>query len=259
MKKLKLIDQIANKLVYAFKHNNIISPIPLKFVKNINKAQELRVLCESKVKWPVIGFKAGGTAIPVLKKLGEKEPFYASIYKKNLLKTGKRVKINKYTLGIELEVCYLIKKNFFQSNNLITMKNISKYITGMSTCIEVVGYRQRKKGLKYLGDICGDFGANVKFIIGQNKKYKKINFNNLKTNIRNKSSMQSVNGNTNTVYKNPLNSCRFVLNKLKKDQIKLDHNFYVFTGSTVGVVPINKKGIFIGKIDKLGSVKAKII
>jgi 2-keto-4-pentenoate hydratase len=54
-----------------------------------------------------------------MKKLKEKEPFYASIYKRNFLKSGKKVKINKSTLGIELEVCYLIKKNFFikRSNN----------------------------------------------------------------------------------------------------------------------------------------------
>ena len=258
MKKLKLIDQIANKLVYAFKHNNIISPIPLKFVKNINKAQELRVLCESKVKWPVIGFKAGGTAIPVLKKLGEKEPFYASIYKKNLLKTGKRVKINKYTLGIELEVCYLIKKNFFQSNNLITMKNISKYISHMSPCIEVVGYRQKKKGVTSFGDLSSDFGANVKFLIGQKKKYKKVNIGNLKTVISNKKINQTVSGNTGAVYISPLNSLRFVLNKLKKDKVNLNKDFYVFTGSTVGVVPILGKGLYAGKIDKLGSAKAII-
>ena len=65
-------------------------------------------------------------------------------------------------------------------------------------------------------------------------------------------------GNTNTVYVNPLNSLRFVLNKLKKDKINLDKNFYVFTGSTVGVVPILGKGVYVGKINKLGSVKALI-
>ena len=259
MKKLTEIERLANKLVKAFLKNKIIAPVPLKYAKNINLADKLRKLCESKITRPVVGFKAGGTAIPILKKLREKEPFYASIYNHNFLKNGRTVKVNKYTLGIELEVCFLIKKEFFKSNGFITMKNISKYITSMASCIEIVGYRQRKKGLKYLGDICGDFGANVKFIIGQNKKYAKINFRNLKTNIVCKSSMQSVNGNTNSVYKNPLNSCRFVLNKLKKDKIKLDHNFYVFTGSTVGVVPIKKKGIFIGKIEKLGSVTTKII
>jgi len=33
----------------------------------------------------------------------------------------------------------------------------------------------------------------------------------------------------------------------------------VFTGSTVGVTPILGKGFYQGRIDKLGSVKAKII
>ena len=128
----------------------------------------------------------------------------------------------------------------------------------MAPCIEIVGYRQRKKGIKSFGDLCSDFGANVKFLIGQKKKYKKINIENLKTNIANKKINQSVNGNTNTVYINPLNSLRFVLNKIKKDKINLNKDFYVFTGSTVGVVPIKDKGLYIGKIDKLGSVKALI-
>lgn len=129
----------------------------------------------------------------------------------------------------------------------------------MFPCIEVVGYRQRKKGIKSLGDLCSDFGANVKFVIGSKKKFKNIKINNLKTNISNNSAKQSVNGNTNTVYVDPLNSLKFVLKKLQKDKIKLSQDFYIFTGSTVGVVPILKKGLYVGKIDKLGSVKTKII
>ncbi len=49
--------------------------------------------------------------------------------------------------------------------------------------------------------------------------------------------------NTNAVYVNPINSLWFVLNKVKKDKINLGKDFYVFTGSTVGVVPITKKGM----------------
>ena len=80
----------------------------------------------------------------------------------------------------------------------------------------------------------------------------------MKTNIANKKINQSVNGNTNTVYINPLNSLRFVLNKVKKDKINLNKDFWVFTGSSVGVVPIKGKGLYIGKIEKLGVVKALI-
>jgi 2-keto-4-pentenoate hydratase len=49
-----------------------------------------------------------------------------------------------------------------------------------------------------------------------------------------------------------------VLNKIKKDKTNLNKDFYVFTGSTVGVVPILGKGLYTGKIEKLGSVKAII-
>ena len=138
------------------------------------------------------------------------------------------------------------------------MKNVSKFISHMAPCIEVVGYRQRKKGITSFGDLCSDFGANVKFLIGKKKKYKKINIGNLKTIISNKKIKQRVNGNTNTVYINPLNSLSFVLNKVKKDKINLNKDFYVFTGSTVGVVAILGKGQYYGKIEKLGTVKVII-
>ena len=253
-----LIEKTSDKLVEAFLKNKIISPISSKFTKNLLEAQKLRKLCESKIKQPVIGFKAAGTGIPLIKKFKEKEPFYVSVYKKNFLKSGKSVKINKSTLGIELEVCYKVKKSFFSSKGPITTKNISKYISQIAPCIEVVGYRQRKKGITSFGDLCSDFGANVKFLIGSSKKYKKIDVANLKTNISNKKINQSVNGNTNTVYINPLNSLKFVLNKVKKDKINLNIDFWVFTGSSVGVVPIKGKGLYIGKIDKLGSVKTII-
>ena len=119
--KKTLKDKISDKLVNAFLKNKIISPIPKKFTKKLTEADKFRKLCESKIKEPVIGFKVGGTGIPLMHKLKEKEPFYASIYKRNVLKSGEKVKINKSTLGIELEVCYLIKKSYFSSKNPIIL------------------------------------------------------------------------------------------------------------------------------------------
>tara|TARA_B100000795_G_scaffold105978_1_gene78208 strand:- start:988 stop:1761 length:774 start_codon:yes stop_codon:yes gene_type:complete len=252
------IENLSDKLVNAFLKNKIIAPLPLRYTKKLDNAQKFRKLCESKIKSPIIGFKAAGTAIPVIKKLKEKEPFYASIFKMNFLKSGQKVKITKSTFGIEVEVCYLVKKSFFISKGSINLRNINKYISHMAPCIEIVGYRQRKKGIKSFGDLCSDFGCNVKFLIGKKQKYKKINIGNLKTNITNKKMKQSVDGNTNTVYVNPLNALRFVLNKIKKDKVNLNKDFYVFTGSTVGIVPILGKGLYSAKIQSLGSVKAII-
>ena len=254
----KEIEKFADKLVNAYKKNKLISPLPIKYTKNIKNATKLRKLCESKIKTKVVGFKAGGTALPVLKKLKEKEPFYSAIFKNNVLKSGKSVKINRSTLGIEVEVGYFINKKFFDSTVMITMKNVSKFITHMMPCIEVVGYRQKKQGIEFLGDLASDFGANMKFLIGPKKKFKKVNIGNLKCNIKSVKTGSVVNGNTNSVYINPLNSLRFVLNKMRKDKIKLNSNFYVFTGSTVGVVPLKNKGMYIAKIDKIGTVKSLI-
>ena len=253
-----LIEKTSDKLVKAFLKNKIISPISSKFTKKLNEAQKLRKLCENKINEPVIGFKAAGTGIPLIKKLKEKEPFYGSVYSKNLLRSGKRVKINQYVLGIELEVCYLIKKNFFLSKQKISKNNITKFITHMAPCLEIVGYRQRKKGVKYLGDLCSDFGANIKFLIGKKTKFKKINIGNLNTYVKNNKNKEITNGNTSAVYINPLNSLIFVLKKIKRDKINLNKNFYIFTGSTVGIVPFTNKGTYIGKIEKLGSVKTTV-
>ena len=255
----KEIEKLADKLVNAYKKNKLISPLPIRYTKNIKNAVKLRKLCESKIKTEVVGFKAGGTGLPVLKKLKEKEPFYSAIFKNNVLKSGKSVKINRSTLGIEVEVGYLINKKFFDNKGIINIKNVSKFITHMMPCIEVVGYRQKKQGIKFLGDLASDFGANIKFLIGPKKKFKNQNVKNLKTILINKKINQVVNGNTNTVYIDPMNSLRFVLRKLQIDKIKHNKDFYVFTGSTVGVVPILSKGFYLGKIDKIGSVKAKII
>ena len=252
------IKKFAQKLVNAYKKNKLISPLPIKYTKNINNATRLRKICESKIKTKIVGFKAGGTALPVLKKLNEKEPFYSAIFKNNVLKSGKSVKINSSTLGIEVEVGYLIDKKFLDNKGLITIKNVSKYISHMMPCIEVVGYRQKKQGIKFLGDLASDFGANIKFLIGSKKKFRKLNIGNLKCSIKNVKTGNVINGNTNTVYINPLNSLRFVLNKMRKDKIKLNSNFFVFTGSTVGVVPLKNKGMYIAKIDKIGTVKSAI-
>ena len=254
----KELATLSKKLAKAFNTNSLIAPLPSKFCKNTKNANLLRVASEKLIKSPVIGFKAGGTGKAMLKKWKEKEPFYASIFKKNLVKTNSKVKLSKNTFGIELEVFYFLKKNVLESKSKITEKNIGRYIEGMGPCIELVGYRQRKKGVSCLGDLTADFGCNVKFIIGKKQKYKKIKFNNLPTTLFNKKSGQTVNGNTKAVYDSPLKSLVWLVNRARKDKVTTNKNFYVFTGSTVGVVPILKKGLFEGQIKSLGTVKTTV-
>ena len=64
---------------------------------------------------------------------------------------------------------------YFDLKQKASKKNIKKFISHIAPCIEVVGYRQKKKGIKSLGDLCSDFGANVKFVIGPKKKFKNQN------------------------------------------------------------------------------------
>lgn len=251
------LQKTAKKLSNAFIRGKLISPINRKFCNSSKQANILRSLCEEQIKSEIVGFKAGGTGKAMLKKWGEKEPFFASIYKRNLLKSNSRVKINKYNLGIELEVFFYLKKSILLSKNKMTEKNIGKYIISMGPSIEVVGYRQKKRGLKTLGDLISDFGANVKFINGSKKKYKKLNFANLKTELMHVKSGSKTQGNTKSVYDSPIKSLVWLINKIRRRK-SINKNFYVFTGSTVGVVPIKYKGLFSGNIEKLGKVKTRI-
>ena len=84
------IEILSDKLVKAFLNNKIIKALPLKYTKRLSEAEKIRKLCESKISDPIIGFKAAGTGIPVMRKLKEKKPFYASIFKKNFIKVVKK-------------------------------------------------------------------------------------------------------------------------------------------------------------------------
>ncbi len=53
-----LIEKTSDNLVKAFLKNKIISPISSRFTKKLKEAQKLRILCESKIKLPIVGFKA---------------------------------------------------------------------------------------------------------------------------------------------------------------------------------------------------------
>ena len=70
-----LIEKTSDKLVNAFLKNKIIAPIPLRFTKKLKEAQKLRKLCESKINLPIVGFKAAGTGIPLIKNLRKKSLF----------------------------------------------------------------------------------------------------------------------------------------------------------------------------------------
>ena len=91
---------VANRLVNAFLKNKIINPISSRYTKKLSNADKFRKLCESKIKKPIAGYKAAGTGIPVLKKFKEKEPFYASVYKHNILKNKKKIKRKRALLCI---------------------------------------------------------------------------------------------------------------------------------------------------------------
>ena len=86
----KSLIKLANQLSNAFLKNKIIKPLPLKITKKLKVANQFRKLCESKINEPIIGFKAGGTSIPLLKKLKSKKNLFMLLFIKKFLKNGKK-------------------------------------------------------------------------------------------------------------------------------------------------------------------------
>ena len=60
----KNMNFFAKKLTNAFLNDKIIKPIPKKYTNKLTIANSFRKLCESKIKKPIIGFKAVATAAP---------------------------------------------------------------------------------------------------------------------------------------------------------------------------------------------------
>ena len=178
-----------------------------------------------------------------------KRTYSGGVLKINNLKKNKipsYIKLKKYNVNFKTFLNNFLENNFLQFKRFLKKKLFKMPSYSKLNSI---------KNIKLEGDfLIDDFSK----LIFTKKKFKKIKIGNLKTVIKNTKINQIVHGNTNSVYINPLNSLRFVLNKIKKDKINLKKDFYVFTGSTVGVVPIKGRGIYFGKIDKLGSVRTLI-
>ena len=178
-----LIEKTSDKLVKAFLRNKIISPIPSKFSKKLSEAQKLRKLCESKIKEPVIGFKAAGTGIPLIKKFKEKEPFYASVYKRNVLRSGKKVKINKFNDSyrdfIHIDDVSKIYEKFLKNKKKFIIADIG---TGKVTSINKLIKRYVTKDKKIISNIkkkneISHSKANTTVLKKIMNKYKYTNIN----------------------------------------------------------------------------------
>ena len=61
------------------------------------------------------------------------------IYKINVLESGKRVKVNKSTLGIELEVCYKIKIDTFTS--YLVRVNFDITVNATRICVLFISFK----------------------------------------------------------------------------------------------------------------------
>ena len=244
------INTFSENLANARKQNLIIEPIPNNICKNSKLVKKIRSLAEKKLKWQPYGFKIGATNKKISKVLKAKEPFYSYLFKETFFKNHSKLKLTKNTLGIELEIAYKISRKIFKKK-IKNKSQLKQFIFGLAPAIELVGFRQNLRNIKYAGQAAIDFGLNISFV--KSKIYKEKNILNFssKTELVNLNTKKIYNGHSNQVMNNPINSLFWLIKKLQKQNISLSEDFWVSTGTTTPIIPVKKGDHFMGKINKI--------
>ena len=250
----KQINTFSNSLAFARKRNILIKPLPINISKNINLVKQIKNFAEAKLEWHPIGFKIGATNKDIMKILKTKEPFYSFIFKEQTFKSKEKLKLPPNTLGIELEVAYKIRKEIFNIK-INKKKQLKKYINGIAPAIELVGYRQKLKKINFVGQAVVDFGLNISFVKSKIYKIKNILDFHSKTKITNLNNKKVYLGHTKNVLGNPINALFWLIKELQKNEIFLNNDFWVTTGSTTSIVPVKKKKTLLVKFHQLEKFK----
>ena len=249
----KKINIFSSSLAEARKKNTLIQPLPIYISKNLDLAKQIKTLAEAKLEWNPIGFKIGATNKKIMKLLKAKEPFYSYLFKEQTFSNKKQLKLTPQILGIELEIAYKVSKKIFDTE-IYKKEQLKSYIYGVAPAIELVGYRQKIKKIKYAGQAVVDFGLNISFVKSKIYKTKNILNLKLKTKITNLKSKKIYSGHSNNVMGNPINALFWLINDLKKKDVSLDKDFWVATGSTTSIIPVKKGDNFLGEILPIGKV-----
>jgi 2-keto-4-pentenoate hydratase len=255
----KAIETIAHKLVTARYNNKFIPKISKSLIQNPKTAAAICRKVEQELLWNPIGFKAGATNKAVWKKLKAESPFFSYLYEETTYENNSKIPLQNNLLGIELEVAFKIKNELFQYNKKITKSNVKQFIIGMAPALEIVGFRQKIKAIDCLGRMISDFGLNVAFVAGKLKKYNLKKITNVKTLLINKKNNMKYPGISSNVLGDPINSLIWLLNAIKKNQMFLSFDFWVTTGSTTAIIPMQRGDHFVGNIPGVGKVSAKIV
>ena len=250
----KEINTFSSLLALARKKNFLIKPLPINVFKNINIANQIKNFAEAKLEWHPIGFKIGATNKKIMKILKASKPFYSFLFKEQTFDSKKKVKLAPNTLGIELEVAYKISKTIFKTR-INKKKQLKKFINGIAPAFELVGYRQKIKKTNFVGQAIVDFGLNISFIKSKIYKIKNILHFQSKTKITNLCNKKVYLGHTKNILGNPINSLFWLIKELQNREIFLNSDFWVTTGSTTAIVPVQKNEKFIGEISPIGKVQ----
>ena len=140
-----------------------------------------------------------------------------------------------------------------------SLKTIYKSIDLVLPSIEIVDSRFQDWTKVGINNIIADNAANAYWIHGnENNNLNLFNFNDHPVLVYINDKITHT-GNSNKVLNNPINSLRWLINKLAAKGKNLNKNDYISTGTCTPAIPINKGDNICADFGKLGKIKLNFI
>lgn len=229
--------------------------------KNINDAyliqEKLKINYLTLKENFCIGKKVGCTNIEAQKQVGVNEPFYGNLYSR--FSASNNCSLNSKNFSepyIEPEISFVIKKDIDISKAPFSIKNIDEIFEGIICSIEIVDFRFRKS-INQIGieNLIATNGASDYWIKGNNiYKLKDVNFLNTPIFLYINEEL-IIEGNTNKVLGNPVNSAIWLLNKISEKGQTMLKGQYISTGSCTKAIKLIKNNKIKVKFESLETIE----
>ena len=233
--------------------------------KNNNEAYAIQNILVNKYlienqKNIVIGKKIGCTNEEAQKQINVSEPFYGNIFLHYSSNSNCTLNSNLFVKPfMEPEFSFKIKKKLDLSKAPYSLETIYKCIDLVLPSIEIVDSRFQDWTKVGINNIIADNAANAYWIHGnETNNLNLFNFNDHPVLVYINDKI-TYTGNSNKVLNNPINSLRWLINKLASKGKNLNKNDYISTGTCTPAIPIKKGDNICADFGKLGKIKLNFI
>ena len=203
----------------------------------------------------LIGKKIGCTNKAAQIQINVKESFFGNMFSNNISKSNSIIDSNFFfNPFIEPEFSFVIKKELHFSGAPYNSDEIYNSISAVLPSIELVDSRYEDWTSVGVNNLIADNAVHAHWIYGNEKNNLNFfNFNDHSVDLFiNEKLIEK--GNSNNVMGNPINSLKWLINKLALKGETLPKNYFVSTGTCTPAIPITRGDKVTEDFRSLGTV-----